>query len=746
VKICFVSKEVAGVWGAGIGTYVAEAGKALSSAGHQVWLITKDPGEDKRHLLEKLPGFHKVLYNGQGVDPSEDLDFFHGLPHYRYSHLAHLTILATGEAFDYIEFPDFEAEGIVPIREQKLMGGYPDTVLGVMLHSPTYECLEFDGQLHRMGYDLRHTCHMEEYAIRNAPFRMSPSTRLLEMVAGRLGLPDPAGTVVRYPMELPPGIPDGPSPKGSLEDLSFLYFGRIEPRKGVQNLVKAFRKFPNLRIKLIGGDTWYDPYGRSFKDYLRKRAPRNVEFLDPMPREDLLELVKSVDVCIFPSLFENFPNVCIEAMGLGRVVVGGRNGGMSEMIVHGESGFLVDGSDPEDIARCIEEDLAGNLGRLPEIGRAAARRIREITDPGLYARRIEELVAGARERSSRRVGGDPSSRKVTVVIPFHKGKEWVGEAVDSALGQTHSNLEVLVVNDGSPLPDAREFLEELASRDSRVKVIHKENGGLGSARNKGIEEAEGEYVLFLDDDDVIEPRYAEWAVEALERRPELAFLAPYTKFFDAYDRKVLGYYNPMPFHRDTALIINQFGASGAFFRKSAFLENGIRYDEDLIAYEDWALWMDFARKGVEGDVLPRVCYDYRIRKNSMMSTDGWPNHLSLVGLLIQHHFPVVDEREKDVLVVLNQMWGAAALELRFADAPEDLHQKPVREEEDPGEKEAPGPGPTQVVVPVPPPSVPLRHKLVDALAEKARKVPGLSKALRSAASVVYRLLGGRDGG
>jgi len=411
---------------------------------------------------------------------------------------------------------------------------------------------------------------------------------------------------------------------------------------------------------------------------------------------------------------------------------------MAEMIVPGESGFLVDGSDPAGIVKTIRHDLAANLGRLDEIGRNAAARIREITAPATYAATMAEHITRARGERPPQVPGRPAERKVSVVIPFYKEKEFAGEAVASACAQTHPNLEILVVNDGSPLDDAQEILDGLASRDPRVRVVHKENGGLGSARNRGIREATGDYVLFLDDDDLITPEYAAQATAALERRPELGFLAPYTWFFDAYTQADLGYYNPMPFHRATALIINQFGASGAFFRRDLFAGKDIWYDEILIAYEDWALWMDMARKGVEGDVLPRVCYHYRIRKDSMMSTDGWPNHLALVGLLIHRHFPALGEEEREVLTVLNQMWGAAALEARFANAPEELHQRPA--EKEPGPLEA-DESPIQVAPP-PPAPVPLRHKLVDTLAERAHKVPGLAQALRGIAGGMLRLLKG----
>jgi hypothetical protein len=92
MRICFVSKEVAGIRGGGIGTYVAEAGKALTAFGHEVWLVTQDPGPDHRHLLGTLPGFHRVVVCGEGVSVLPGMHLFHGAPHAEYSLLIHRTL------------------------------------------------------------------------------------------------------------------------------------------------------------------------------------------------------------------------------------------------------------------------------------------------------------------------------------------------------------------------------------------------------------------------------------------------------------------------------------------------------------------------------------------------------------------------------------------------------------------------------------------------------------------------------
>lgn len=98
--------------------------------------------------------------------------------------------------------------------------------------------------------------------------------------------------------------------------------------------------------------------------------------------------------------------------------------------------------------------------------------------------------------------------KISVIIPIYKVEAYLKECLDSVINQTYKNLEIILVDDGSP-DNSGKMCDEYAQKDSRIKVIHKENGGLSSARNAGLDIATGEYVCFIDSDDVIDERYIE---------------------------------------------------------------------------------------------------------------------------------------------------------------------------------------------------------------------------------------------
>ena len=93
-------------------------------------------------------------------------------------------------------------------------------------------------------------------------------------------------------------------------------------------------------------------------------------------------------------------------------------------------------------------------------------------------------------------------RKISVIIPVYKVEKYLKRCVESVVNQTYKNIEIILVNDGSP-DKCGEICDKYARIDSRIKVIHKENGGLSSARNAGLDIASGDYIMFVDSDDWI---------------------------------------------------------------------------------------------------------------------------------------------------------------------------------------------------------------------------------------------------
>ena len=117
---------------------------------------------------------------------------------------------------------------------------------------------------------------------------------------------------------------------------------------------------------------------------------------------------------------------------------------------------------------------------------------------------------------------------ISVIVPVYKTEEWLPLCVNSILAQSFRDFELILVDDGSP-DGSGKLCDDLASRDDRIRVLHKENGGLSDARNAGVKKAQGMYVTFIDSDDFVEPCYLNALLTALRQTDAQLAVARFDK-------------------------------------------------------------------------------------------------------------------------------------------------------------------------------------------------------------------------
>ena len=121
---------------------------------------------------------------------------------------------------------------------------------------------------------------------------------------------------------------------------------------------------------------------------------------------------------------------------------------------------------------------------------------------------------------------------ISVIIPIYKVEKYLDKCVESVVNQTYKNLEIILVDDGSP-DNCPKMCDEWANKDNRIKVIHKKNGGLSDARNAGIDIAKGEYLTFIDSDDYVELNYVEFLYNLVkDNGAELSMGKQYVRYPD----------------------------------------------------------------------------------------------------------------------------------------------------------------------------------------------------------------------
>lgn len=181
-------------------------------------------------------------------------------------------------------------------------------------------------------------------------------------------------------------------------------------------------------------------------------------------------------------------------------------------------------------------------------------------------------------------------KKVSVVIPAYNKAALTVKTVESVLGQTYKNIEVIVVDDGSTDDTAQRLLPYYG----RIKYIHKENGGASSARNTGIQAATGEYVALLDCDDMFLPEKIERSVGHLEQRPDLGFVHTPVYFVNETGRRVRRYPffggGPTGWITGKLLKKNFICNSTVVTRRGCFEKAGY-FDENIFTPADWDMWL-----------------------------------------------------------------------------------------------------------------------------------------------------------
>lgn len=203
---------------------------------------------------------------------------------------------------------------------------------------------------------------------------------------------------------------------------------------------------------------------------------------------------------------------------------------------------------------------------------------------------------------------------VSVVIPCYEQAQFLTEAVDSVIGQTFTDWEIVIVDDGSTDPTAAVAEALIAAHpDRRMRLVRQPNQGLSAARNGGIAASSGRFILTLDADDILLPEMLERTVGLLEREPGVAIAYTDEHHFGAVDRIV----PTSDWDTDLQRRRNLFSAT-ALYRREVWTAVG-GYDTAMRrGYEDWDFWIGAAERGFVGRRIREPLYGYRVKPSSMV--------------------------------------------------------------------------------------------------------------------------------
>lgn len=340
----------------GIATYVAQAALALKKLGHDTEIFC---GSHTRNISEVIEGVQ--VHRCKTKDPlsfrSDIVDIFserQGM-----------------NPFDVIESPEIHGNAYC-IKKK-----FPQLPLVVKLHMPLYLQMSllnfytssftklrfFIGALRRGRFrkfgqhdflaDIDYKITMMADGI------VSPSESLRNIISRDWHISSSKINVIPYPFAAPQRLLQIPVEKKTGKVISFI--GKLNVQKGIVNLVKVIplvvKKHPDVLFRLIGNDSEFAAHKMSMTAYIKKELrgfEKNYVIKGGLAYEEVMQQLEETAICIFPSIWENFPLVCLEGMSAGCAIVGSKEGGMNEMLADG-AGIIVNPLKIKEIAEALIE-------------------------------------------------------------------------------------------------------------------------------------------------------------------------------------------------------------------------------------------------------------------------------------------------------------------------------------------------------------------------------------------------------
>ncbi len=448
-------------------------------------------------------------------------------------------------------------------------------------------------------------------------------------------------------------------------DEPVLYFGKLQNQKGAWDLVASLAALwaqdQTHPLWMWGRDAMHSPSGATTYDFLEQRYRRLfardlVRYFGEYELGAMRALCASHPICVVPFREECLPYAFIEIVLCGGIPIWAADGGQSEIVPPAYRKLLiVDFNAPQDLGETLRALKTLTPAERHSLSLALAAEVRAQTDyKAVAARKLEALsritlsstrrdypfvhgeakafaplTTDARARLASAVpqrGATVSTvvspgthahgrgELVSVIVPYFEMHDYIEETLEAVETQAHPHVEIIIVDDGSYSEAAKAKLNAIAARPShfRTTIVRKYNGGLSDARNAGAKIAQGDYLYFLDADDLIHPATLTKGLSVLQRFDNVAYVGAWLREFEGGERDWLVWDIDGPYIGFHNLQICSF-----LIRAQAWLAHGVNDPAMSLGMEDYESHVRMFAAGVRGVALPRAFFNYRIREDSM---------------------------------------------------------------------------------------------------------------------------------
>lgn len=219
------------------------------------------------------------------------------------------------------------------------------------------------------------------------------------------------------------------------------------------------------------------------------------------------------------------------------------------------------------------------------------------------------------------------TQRISIIVPVYKVEKYLQQCIESVLAQSYKNFELLLVDDGSP-DSSGIICDEYAAKDVRIKVFHKENGGVSSARNTGLQNMTGDWICFLDSDDWWEPTFLQNFIELIEDGTCDIAMQGYIEENEIKKSRKIVSLPECSFNSASELIVFLERAKGIhngylwhrIFKANIFKENNIQFPLGVSFAEDGDIFFKYMKYATVSKATSKHGYHYRKIEGSLTST------------------------------------------------------------------------------------------------------------------------------
>ena len=689
--ICFVTNEILPEMRGGIGFYIEEAMAMLERAGLQTCLVVSSPRVDPRRTEEHLRsvGIAGAVFGAAhaagaarvpGAEayaeerlPGVAIERAFASPAYEMSYRVACLLEDVCRRFpvELVEFIDYGGSGFVPIRMKRLLGRFEKQVLAVRVHGTAEVIRESEGRRYGLQAPLLEY-FAERYAVRHADVLIASTPSMLadyERLHGRRGpgvvSPLPVRRLTEHPVPLRP-VKRPPC--------KVFFVGTClrhkAPEVFVQAAVRLLGKgLQGVTFVLMGRDFPTSVRYGSYEEELKRMVPDELKghFEFRCTAYGPTQLLEAAETCSFvalPARWEAFCLVAHELRWLGVPLVLSDIPPFRDCFEDGKDAVFCDGT-AEGLADVMERMLTG------EITLAGREDVESLyVDPDGFAQVYRDQVAAQGSRAA--PPSAPVGPLVSAVVASEGDPERIAVTIRSVLASTHQDVEVLVIEageGGATRPAPADMADERVRSVGRCRARHAAGGTRAEALNRAIEAARGEFVCCLRAGCTVSPDYFARALGALARCPEAAYVSC---FAGVCSRSVgpaglTAVRTPYGLEPVLVTVEDRTGLGHAVVRRSVFAEGGVRYREELFAFEDWELGWTMAERGLAGEVLPEVHVFCDRQTEAAATPRTWVEQYHLLQRMAEAHPDLVRDHAAEMLKAHIQV-GKVAIDTRLTDA------------------------------------------------------------------------------